>query len=388
MNDYGSSASGVTQRVDAPSENVSPEQDLQTTASAPKFRLYALAALTTACLLVCSLLLFPVLSGVTWGIALTIIMWPIYQRALRSLSPTPAASIVTLVVAVVILVASFFVTYQLASEAGNAAAGVQENGSETPVRDNISKIPAMHSVVAWMDKVGVDIETEARKWLSSFLVGISSLANGSIAAAIQFLIAIFVLFYLLRDHRVFLDKLKAFLPLSDQECTQVFDSAQESVRANLYATIVTSVIDCTIGGFLFWMVGLPAPILWTIVMFILSILPIVGAGLVWVHAAIFLIMTGHVIGGLIILTWGCLTFIVVDNLLYVRLAGDRMKLHEVYALIAFMGGITVFGISGMILGPAIFAMTAALIDVWKDRVQSASQPTPMIRPKATIYTNS
>jgi predicted PurR-regulated permease PerM len=157
------------------------------------------------------------------------------------------------------------------------------------------------------------------------------------------------------------------LPLSRSESDRVFSRAADSVHANLYATIITSLIDAVGGGLLFWVLGLPAPVLWSVVIFVLAILPVVGAGLVWVPAAAYLGMSGNWLGFTALVTWGVLTSILVDNLLYVRLAGDRMRMHAVPAMIAFLGGIAVFGVSGMILGPAIFAVTEAVVDVWKLR---------------------
>src|SRR5262245_39197905 len=100
-------------------------------------------------------------------------------------------------------------------------------------------------------------------------------------------------------------------------------------------------------------------------MFVLSFLPVVGAGLVWLPAAAYLAMSGGWLQALALVAWGLLTFAIVDNVIYVRLAGEQMRLHDVPALIAFLGGIAVFGVSGMILGPAVLAVTVALLEAWK-----------------------
>jgi predicted PurR-regulated permease PerM len=103
-------------------------------------------------------------------------------------------------------------------------------------------------------------------------------------------------------------------------------------------------------------------------MFILSILPIVGTGFVWIPAAIYLALTGRWLAAAALVAWGVLSFLITDNVIYVRLAGERMRLHDVPALIAFLGGLALFGMSGMILGPAILAVTVALLEVWKGRL--------------------
>jgi predicted PurR-regulated permease PerM len=152
----------------------------------------------------------------------------------------------------------------------------------------------------------------------------------------------------------------------------VFRLAADSVHANLYADLVTSLIDAATGGLVLWAVGLPSPLLWGVVMFVLSLLPVVGIPVVWVPAAIYLGTSGHMLGAAAVVAWGIAAGVLVDNLLYARLAGDRMRLHQVPTLIAFLGGLAVFGASGMVLGPAILAVTVAVLDVWHRR---ANGPT-------------
>ena len=124
---------------------------------------------------------------------------------------------------------------------------------------------------------------------------------------------------------------------------------------------------------------MPAPVLWAVVIFVLSILPIVGAGFVWIPASIYLAVSGRWLAAGALVGWGVLSFLIVDNVIYVRLAGERMRLHDVPALIAFLGGIAIFGISGMILGPAILAVTVAFLEVWKERL-AASRITAREQP--------
>jgi predicted PurR-regulated permease PerM len=130
------------------------------------------------------------------------------------------------------------------------------------------------------------------------------------------------------------------------------------------------------GGVLFWLLGLPSPVLWGVVMFVLSILPLLGTWLIWLPAAAYLGMTGRWPQAGVLLGWGLASWFVVDNVIYVRLAGDRMRLHQVPALISFLGGLAVFGASGMILGPGILAVTVAVLGVWHRRAAAAHPDGP------------
>jgi predicted PurR-regulated permease PerM len=162
--------------------------------------------------------------------------------------------------------------------------------------------------------------------------------------------------------------------MNREESDRVFQGFADSVHANLHATLVTSVIDGVGGGLMFWLLGVPSPVMWGVVMFFLSFLPIVGTWLVWLPAAAYLALTGHVAGAVILIAWGVASLIVVDNFIYVRIAGDRMHLHQVPALLAFVGGLAVFGATGMILGPAMLAVTVAVLEVWHRRLGRETEP--------------
>jgi predicted PurR-regulated permease PerM len=343
-----------------------------TAAPTERLRLFALAALTAVLIGLCVLLAVPFLPGITWGVALAIIAWPMHRWISRHIErPKLAAVLSSAVVVAVILGPGVFVTYQIAREAASAAERVQVDSGQGGLRETLAGIPGASQVMAWMDRVGLDVETEAHRIIASYTQELSSMVQGSVAAIVQFLVAVFLLYYLFVDRATFLYGLRDLLPLSRSESDQVFARAADSVHANLHATIVTSLIDSAGGGLMFWALGLPAPFLWTAVMFVLSLLPVVGAGLVWVPAVAYLALSGRWLAALALLAWGVLTFIIVDNIVYVRLAGERMRMHAVPALIAFLGGLAVFGVSGMILGPAILAVTVAFLEVWKRRLTGA-----------------
>jgi predicted PurR-regulated permease PerM len=343
-------------------------------ATGERFRPLALAALTLGLIALCVLLAVPFLSAITWGVALAVIAWPLHAWVLRRLvgSGTWAAALTTLVVILAVLVPGAFVVRQVGLEAASAARGVA--GGSNPVRQRLASVPGMGELVAWADRNGVNLDAEVRKGIQSFLGSPAALARGSLTAALQAVIAAFILFYLLRDRRELLAAVRRMLPMRRPEADRVFTDAAGSVYANLYANLVTSLIDATTGGLLFWALGLPSPVTWAVVMFVLSMLPVAGIFLVWVPAAAYLGLAGNWGGALALVAWGVGSSVLVDTFLYTRLAGDRMQLHPVPALLAFVGGIVVFGASGMVLGPAIVAVTVAVLDVWHHRAVGEEVP--------------
>ncbi len=123
--------------------------------------------------------------------------------------------------------------------------------------------------------------------------------------------------------------------------------------------------------------------LWGVVIFVLSMLPVVGIFLVWLPAAVYLALIDQWGGAAALVAWGIGSSVLVDTLLYTRLAGGRMRLHAVPTLLAFVGGLAVFGASGLVLGPAILAVTVATLEVWHARATDTELPAlePEAHPK-------
>jgi predicted PurR-regulated permease PerM len=126
-----------------------------------------------------------------------------------------------------------------------------------------------------------------------------------------------------------------------------------------------------LGGLMFWWLGLQAAFLWGLVMALLAVVPVLGAFVVWIPAALFLALEGSWGKALILTLWGLLVVGTVDNLLRPVLVGNRLKLHTVLAFLSVVGGLLVFGASGLILGPVLLTVTMVLLEVWSVRVAKA-----------------
>jgi predicted PurR-regulated permease PerM len=361
---------------------VVPERPAET---ALRFRTVAFAGLTAVLLVLCAILVWPFLPAVAWGIALAVIAWPFQTwMSRRSSGRTLSAALATMVVVFAIVVPGLIVVYQIASEAGSAAEQMRGQAVQTTIRDKMATTPGLAAVAGWMDRVGLDVDREVRAIVESYTQNASALLHGSLLGLIQFAIAIFILYYLLRDREVIVRRAQALLPMTREEADRVLSGASDSIHATLRASLITSVIAASSGGLLFWLLGLPSPVTWAVVMFFLSLLPMLGAWMVWIPAGIYLALSGQPVSAAILLGWGVAFTILVDNLLYVRIAGDRMQLHQVPALLAFLGGLAVFGVSGIILGPAILAVTAAVLDVWHQR--ATSEPVAVVEKAKDVHT--
>jgi predicted PurR-regulated permease PerM len=168
------------------------------------------------------------------------------------------------------------------------------------------------------------------------------------------------------------------LPLTDRETDKLFNAVRDTIRAVFNGMLLVALVQGTLGGLMFWWLGLPGPVLWGAVMAIVSFLPMLGTGIIWVPTAVILAAQGHWVKAAILLGWGMLAIGLVDNFMYPTLVGKRIRLHMVAVFIALLGGVTLFGFAGVILGPALFAMAYAILQIWRERTahgETADQPT-------------
>jgi predicted PurR-regulated permease PerM len=182
------------------------------------------------------------------------------------------------------------------------------------------------------------------------------------------------MYYLFRDGERLRVAAYDFVPLSDDKAREIFDRTGEVISASVYGVLVIAVIQGVLGGLAFWVLGLPSPLLWGVVMIFLSMIPMLGAFIVWVPAAIYLALTGHWVYAIILTVWGALVIGSIDNFLRPKLVGERTRLHELLVFFSVLGGLQVFGVLGIVLGPVIVAITIALLDVLRQADGSKREP--------------
>jgi len=183
-----------------------------------------------------------------------------------------------------------------------------------------------------------------------------------------FCLIFYFLFFLLRDRHAGLSILRSMVPLTEGEMNHLLIRLGDTIHAAIYGTMAVAAIQGLLGGLMFWALGLPGPLLWGVIMALFAIVPVLGAFVIWLPAALFLVMDGHAGKALILATWGTLVVGTIDNLLRPILVGNRLKLHTVLVFISVIGGLVVFGASGLILGPVVFTMTMVLLELWPHRV--------------------
>jgi predicted PurR-regulated permease PerM len=149
----------------------------------------------------------------------------------------------------------------------------------------------------------------------------------------------------------------------DRLCGRVGDT----IYATIYGTLVVAAVQGLLGGLMFWWLGLPTPMLWGVIMGLLAVVPVLGAFVVWIPAAIFLLLDGSWGKAVMLALWGGVVVAGIDNVVYPVLVGSRLKMHTVLAFVSVVGGLMVFGPSGLILGPVALTITTELLAIWRQR---------------------
>ena len=242
----------------------------------------------------------------------------------------------------------------------------------------------------FLDAIDVDLD-RVRTSISGAAVSVSqyvatqaiSIGQSAVQVMVLFVLTLYLLFFFLRDGGRIIDALILALPLGDLRERRLILRFAEVTRATIKGTLVVGIVQGTMGGLAFWVLGLGAPFLWGVVMAILSMLPAVGSFLVWGPAAIYLIATGSVVKGVVLIVFGALLIGTIDNVLRPLLVGRDTHLPDYMILLSTLGGIVVFGLSGFVIGPIIAGL---FVTVWEmfiedfSRLDDTGMPTDAVPP--------
>ena len=329
-----------------------------------------LTTATIAGLYACYRLLLPFIPAFAWALTAAVLFAPLHRRIeARLMRPSLAAGISVIAVAAIVLVPGLMVAGRLIEEAGRGAVAIRtaiDSGEWQAAIDAHSRIAPLVDLIVRQVNLPALIATAA-SWLTNTS---ASLVRGSITQAIGFLLTFYFLFYFLRDRRAALASMLNLSPLSETELTRIASRIVDTIHATFYGTIVCAAVQGALGGLMFLWLGLPAPLMWGVIMGLLAIVPVFGAFVIWIPAAAFLALNGHWGRALILTGWGAVVIGGIDNLLYPMLIGNRLRLHTVPAFVAVVGGLAVFGTSGVVLGPLVVTVTLALLEIWRARTRA------------------
>jgi predicted PurR-regulated permease PerM len=331
-----------------------------------------LGVITVAGVILCYRLASPFLPALTFAIALAVVARPMHLRIARRLDhPSIAAILSVVLVTAIVVLPLAFATHQLAQEAIGIFRSLQADGGESSWKALLQQLGSFGPVLEWIDRQ-LSLRGQLETFSQFALTGLKTAWTLSIGVVIGGLITLFFLFYFFRDGQRLMNGVCGYLPLSPEECGRVLDRIDDTIHAMIFGSLGVAFIQGCLGGLMFWWLGLPSPLVWSAVMCVCAVLPVFGASLVWVPAALFFLVTGETANALILVLWGAIVVSLIDNLLYPVLVRNQLRLHTVLVFVAIVGGIVVFGAAGLILGPVVLAVTKVLLGVWGDRMRATA----------------
>ena len=334
--------------------------------------LIVLALVTAAVCILGFRLVEPFVPAITWAGVLAVMAHPLHEALLRRLRrPWLAASVAVLAVTVALAMPAAFVARQIAIEALDSADSIGKLLDGDRWKATLERFPRLAPLRTWLDEQ-MDVRGEFQRASQAVANGV----RGFLARTPEFIVGIFItlflLFYALRDGRRLLATLRGFVPLAPPETDKVLVKVRHAIRAIVFGTLTVAAVQGTLGGLMFWWLGLPAPLLWGTVMALVAVLPVLGAAVVWAPVALYLALEGDWQRAALLAAWGAIVVSMIDNVLYPILVKSEIRLHTVPVFIAVLGGIVVFGVTGVVLGPLVLVVALTLLDIWRIRMAAGT----------------
>ena len=347
--------------------SLNPIDPTQGPALERKFFLLLLGSVTLAFTWV----LWPYFGAVFWGVVLAIVFAPLNRRWLGAVRGrrTLAALATLAVILLIVILPLALIGVSLVDEATTVFQRLK-SGDLNFGRYFEQIVAAMPSwFVNWLDRLGLgNLAALQQKFTGALTQGSQAIAQRALDIGqntfdmiVSFFVAMYLLFFLLRDGAGLARKVRDAIPLDRAHKRDLFAMFTTVIRATVKGNIAMAIVQGALGGLAFWFLGVHAPVLWAVLMAFLSLLPAIGAGLVWMPVALYLMATGAFWQGVGLIAYGVVVIGLVDNLLRPLLVGRDTKMPDYVVLISTLGGMALFGLNGFVIGPVIAAM---FIVVW------------------------
>jgi predicted PurR-regulated permease PerM len=322
---------------------------------------------------------WPFLTPLAWAAILAMTLRPVYLWFCVRLRNANAALATTVLAGLLIITPAVFLSAVIAQQVPAAIDYVNGLSATTPQQILRFWANIRARVPVPLPPDPMTLISQGAQTAASYLVGgAGSLVANVVSTLGSLFVMLFALFFLLRDGRNFAVLIRGLLPFSEAESDRLITETTELVVASVGSGLIVAFAQGVVGGLSFWMLGLPAPLVWGTVLGICSLLPVVGATIVWVPVAVWLFLAGDV-GRAVILTGLCgLVLGSVDNVLRPVLLAGRTSASGLVVFIGLLGGVSAFGFVGIVLGPIVLVITGSLIDAMTRRVHAPDEPISVI----------
>jgi len=333
-------------------------------------------ALLLAILYLAFLILSPFLKAIAWAAILAIVVYPVYAWLLELMKgrATTAALLVTILITVLIVLPAFRIAGFLSQEAVELARTVRQvvNGDgidlwgQKPWLDSLLRLwDSISEILASFEIDLRRVAVQGAQLASGFLVSqVKEIAQDVFVFAVNFVIALFSFFYFLRDGKDLCERIRTLLPMDPEHQSHLFESIVTTLFGVVHGSILTAIVQGILAGLAYWVLGVPFAILLGLMTAFVALFPIGGSAIVWLPASLYLFFQGETVRGIILFAWGGGIVATIDNFLKPFFIGARLRLPVLFLFFSILGGLKLFGVLGVILGPVLFALLAALLDLY------------------------
>jgi predicted PurR-regulated permease PerM len=321
---------------------------------------------------------------VFWAAVLAILFRPTFlwwKKTVRGYD-APAAALTLITVIIVVLIPTGLLVAALAQQAVNLYQRIATG--DLDVQAAIEWVrQQLPTVTGFLEEYGIDAE-QVRESVETVIITVSqwigsqalAVGQNTLLFALYFGVMLYFLFFFVKDGDRIVNGIIRALPLGDERERRLFFKFAQAARATVKGTLVVATVQGGLGGLMFWIVGIEAAVFWAVVMGILSLLPAVGASLVWIPAAVFLFATGALGSGIFVVLFGAIVVGLVDNVLRPILVGRETKMPDYLVLLATLGGLAMFGISGFVIGPIIAALFLVVWEIFAEEYAPLDTSVP------------
>lgn len=331
-------------------------------------------------------ILWPLNGAIFWGVVLAILFTPLHRRLLRRMPRRRnLAALATLCVCLVIVILPMtLIGVSLAQEASVAYERVRSGQLNfgAYLRQVLAALPDW--ALELLDRFHLTSLTELQARLTAIGAQASQflatkaldVGQNTLQFIVSFGVMLYLLFFLLRDGPQLAARMRQAIPLDTRHKEQLSLKFTTVIRATVKGNIVVAAAQGALGGFIFWALGIQGPVMWGVLMAFLSLLPAVGASLIWGPVAIYFLATGATWQAVTLTAYGICVIGLVDNLLRPILVGKDTKMPDYVVLISTLGGMALFGLTGFVIGPAIAALFMATWDLFAPPDAEPPPPGP------------
>lgn len=315
----------------------------------------------------------PLFGAVLWGVIAAMLFAPLYDRLLRKMPGRPnlAALATLLVIMALVILPAILLAAFLLQEVITVYALLQSGQIDPGAYFLRFQAALPHWLKEALGRLGLtDLEAVQARLTAGIGASFQSLAAKAFSigqSALGFVFALGIMLYLtyflLRDGKALATRIEQAIPIDPARRATLFATFAAVIRATIKGSIIVAIVQGAIGGVVFWALGIHAALLWGVLMGFLSLLPAVGTGLIWVPVALYLLVTGAIWQGIVLVLCGIFVIGMVDNVLRPILVGRETRIPDYLVLITTLGGLEAMGFNGLVIGPVVAALFIAVWDM-------------------------